>query len=435
MIKKKKTNARTQAPKKNGPSIIDKIREKRGEKKKRIGGYTKEEYAAAVDELVDDSEDDFFGRSSFTETQSTVLAVVKALVYIILIVTVSVALAVFALTCANDIFAFVKEEVVAEVTIPDYATTDEISEILYDAGVIEYPWLFRFYADLKGVDSNDYYNFVGGTYTVSSTMNYDNLMFSFIASSTVETIRITFPEGSTVDEIVEIFVENGCGSKEGFAEVMENYDFVSEYDFLAGIDMSERYYLLEGYLYPDTYDFYVGRSEDYYLCRLLDQFAKVCKDAELISVAENMGITLDELLIIASIVEKEAYYRNDIDKVSAVIWNRLNNAERFPNLECDSTIVYALSYLRGERVTELTAEDLKLDSPYNSYLYSGYTPSPICNPGYDAIACAIDPAEPESGENPYYYFVSDKAGNMYYASTLAEHEANIQKIKDLENQN
>ena len=109
MIKKKTTKSRTQAPKKKGPGIIDKIRERQSEKKKKIGGYTKEEYAAAIEELVDDADGDFFGRSSFTETQSTVLAVVKALVYIILIVTLSVALAVVALGCANDIFAFVIE--------------------------------------------------------------------------------------------------------------------------------------------------------------------------------------------------------------------------------------------------------------------------------------------------------------------------------------
>lgn len=434
MEQKKKKKSTGAAVKKTVGAVVSKIKAKKGDREKRIGGYTKAEYRAAVDELVPE-EEDFFGRNTLTETQSTVLAIIKALVYIILIVTVSVALAVFALSCANDIFAFVKEEVVAEVTIPDYATTDEISEILGDAGVIEFPWLFRFYADLKGVDSNDYYDFVGGTYTVKSTMNYDSLMFSFIASSTLETVRITFPEGSTVNEVIDIFVANGCGTKAGFIETMKNYDFAADYEFLAGVDMTNRYYLLEGYLYPDTYDFYVGKDEVYYLCRLLDQFKKVCNDAELISVSEELGITLDELLIIASIVEKEAYYRNDIDKVSAVIWNRLNTPEIYPNLECDSTIVYELSHIKGERVTELTAADLLLDIPYNSYLKPGYTPSPICNPGYDSIACAIDPAEPEDGEEPYYYFVSDKTGTMYYATTLAEHEANIQKIKDMESAN
>ena len=216
---------------------------KKPEKKEKIGGYTRAEYAAALNEL-DAEEKDFFDRKDYTETQSTVSAVIKALVYIIAIVTVSVALAVFAITCANDIFAFVKEERTVEVVIPDYATTDEISEILGEAGAIEYPWLFRFYCELKGVDSNPTYNFKGGTYTVTTNMNYDTLMLSFVETITLTTVRITFPEGSTVDEVIALFEANGCSDRDEFLECMKTYDFTEEYEFLADIDMTDRYYLL-----------------------------------------------------------------------------------------------------------------------------------------------------------------------------------------------
>ncbi len=404
---------------------------KKPDKKEVIGGYTRAEYEAALREL-DPEEKDFFDRSDYTETQSTVTAVIKALVYIIAIISVSVALAVFAISCANDIFAFVKEDKTVEVVIPEYATTDELADILSEAGAINYPWLFRFYCDLKGVDENPTYNFVGGTYTVATNMNYDTLMLSFVEKMTLTTVRITFPEGSTVDEMIALFEANGCSTREKFRECMATYDFGAEYEFLKDIDMTDRYYLLEGYLYPDTYDFYTGRSPEYYLCRMLDQFEKVFRRSGFFEVVEESEYTLDEILTIASIIEKEAYQVNDFDIVSSVIYNRLKDPETFPKLECDSTIIYALSCIAGKRVTDITLEDLELDDPYNSYREDGLPPGPICSPSYNSIACAFDPAETEKA---YYYFYSDRYGVMYYATTLKEHEANIEAVKKAEAEN
>ena len=353
-------------------------------------------------------------------------AIIKALVYIIAIITVSIALAAFAISCANDVFAFVKEEKTVEVVIPDYVTSEELSEILGEAGAINYPWLFRLYCTLKNVDTSSAYKFVGGTYTIATNMNYDTLMLSFVETLTLTTVRITFPEGSTVDEIIALFEANGCSNREDFLECMQTYDFAAEYEFLKDIDMTGRYYLLEGYLYPDTYDFYSGRKPEYYLCRLLDQFAKVFRQSKFFEAAEESEYTIDQLLTIASIIEKEAYQLNDFDIVSSVIHNRLHAPETFPYLECDSTVVYALSCIAGKRVTDISGEDLGLDDPYNSYLKEGLPPGPICSPSYNSIACAFDPAETDK---VYYYFVSDQYGTMYYATTLKEHEDNIAAIK------
>lgn len=421
-------NKNTKAPQKPAPAEKKPKKAAKADKEELIGGYTRAQYEAALHEL-DPEEKDFFDRLDYTETQSTISAIIKAVVYIVAIITVSAALAIFAISCANDIFAFVKEDRTVEVVIPDYATTDELAEILGEAGAINYPWLFRFYCDLKGVDENPSYNFVGGTYTVGTNMNYDTLMLSFVERMTLTTVRITFPEGSTVDEVIALFEANGCSTREEFLECMKTYDFGAEYEFLRDIDMTGRYYLLEGYLYPDTYDFYTGRAPEYYLCRLLDHFSKVFRQSGFFELAEEMDYTLDELMTIASIIEKEAYQQNDFDIVSSVIHNRLKDPVTFPRLECDSTIVYALSCEAGKRVTEITGEDLELDNPYNSYLFDGLTPGPICNPSYNSIACAFDPAETEK---TYYYFVSDSYGMMYYATTLAEHEANIEAIKKAE---
>lgn len=403
---------------------------KKPDKKEVIGGYTRAEYDEALRQL-DEEEKDFFSHDDFTETQSTVLAIVKALVYVIFIITVSTALAVFAVSCANDIFSFVKEEKEVEVVIPENVTTDELADILADAGAINYPWLFRFYCDIKDVDSNEVYTFIPGTYTIKTNLNYDTLMLSFIETVTLRTVRITFPEGATVDEIMALFEKNGCSTREAFIECMNTYDFAAEYEFLKGVDTTDRYYLLEGYLYPDTYDFYVGRSPEYYLDKLLSQFNKVCKRAGFFEAAEETGYTFDQMLTIASIIEKEAYMQNDFDIVSSVIHNRLSKPTTFPKLECDSTIIYFLSCEAGYRVTDITADDQAIDNPYNSYLKQGLPPGPICNPSYNSIACAFDPAETDK---PYYYFVSNKYGEMFYATTLAQHEANIAAIKKAEAQ-
>lgn len=413
---------------KNPETTPEKKIKRKPKRKELIGGYTRAQYAAALKEL-DPDEKDFFDRADYTETQSTVTAIIKALVYIIAIVTVSVALAVFAISCANDVFAFVKEERTVEVVIPDYVTSDELSEILGEAGAINYPWLFRLYCDLKDVDVSPAYKFQSGSYTISTAMNYDTLMLSFVQTTSLTTVRITFPEGATVDEIIALFEANGCSTREKFLECMETYDFTINYDFLSDIDMTGRYYLLEGYLYPDTYDFYTGRAPEYYLCRLLDQFAKVFRQSKFFEAAESTGYTIDQLITIASIIEKEAYQQNDFDIVSSVIHNRLLDPATFPRLECDSTIVYALSCEAGKRVTDITLDDLEMDNPYNSYQKDGLPPGPICNPSYNSIACAFDPADTDE---KYYYFVSDKYGTMYYATTLKDHNANIEAIKKSE---
>ena len=389
-----------------------------------ICGYTRQQYEDAISELDEPASDEPFIGRTVTESQSTVMAIIKAVVYVAFIVSMAIMIAYFGLSCANDVFAFVKDDEVIEVTIPENATSSELSEILGDAGAIEHPWLFRLYASLKGIDTNPKYTFVAGDYTITPNMNYDEMFLAFVKTSSAEVIRITIPEGYTVDEIIALFVSKGIGTKEGFVDTINNYEFEG-YDFLDEIDMTNRIYRLEGYLYPDTYEFYMGKSEAYYIYKLLDRFDQIMND-ELRAYAKERGVTIDEALAIASIIEKEAYFKNDYDIVSSVLWNRLES-NNYPNLECDTTLLYLLTHQRGERVTDLTKEELAMDHPYNSYKYEGLPPSPICNPSFTAITCALYPET-----TPYYFFVSDKEMTLYYAKTLAEHNKNIEQIKKQE---
>ena len=200
----------------------------------------------------------WFEPAGYTETVSTVHSVLKTVAYIVTITLVGCFLAYFAITRINDLYAFVKPDDEVEITIPDNATVNEITDILYDAGIIEYPSFFKLYAELKNASSR--YEFKGGSYVVNPMMNYDELFI--VLEGTVERTvkRITIPEGYTVEEIIDLFVSEGLGTKEGFENVIQNYDF--EYDFIAeldAMDYTQRKYRLEGYLYPDTYE-EIGRA-------------------------------------------------------------------------------------------------------------------------------------------------------------------------------
>ena len=255
-------------------------------------------------------------------------------------------------------------------------------------------------------------------------MNYDELLISLRPKSTRTTKRLTIPEGYNVEDIITLFVSNGIGTREGFIEAINNAEY--DYDFVAAINMSDgrRAYRLEGYLYPDTYDFYTDNDEEYYIKKLLARFDEVYSK-QLREYTEESGFTVDEIVTIASIIEKEAYYASDFDKVSAVIHNRLKKPDAFPRLECDATTVYAWLVAKGEKPADLTAEQLNFDSPYNTYVAKGLPPGAICNPSYQALTCAISP----DSESSNYFFVTDTNRFMLYAETRAGHERNVALVK------
>ena len=383
----------------------------------------KEKYSTSKN---DKKKKSWFEPAGYTETVSTVHNVLKTVIYIVSITVIACFLAYFAITRINDLYAFVKADDEVEITIPENATVNEITDILADAGVINYPSFFKFYAQLK--DASNRYEFKAGTYTVNPMMNYDQLFETFMGVQAQKILRITIPEGYTVDEIIEIFVSHGIGTKEGFENAIQNYDF--DYDFIGeldGLDYTQRKYRLEGYLFPDTYEFYSDRAETYYLYKLLDRFNEVYSQVFKDRAAE-LGMTMDEVITLASIIEKEALFQNDFEIISSVFHNRMNNPAFETNgyLESDATVVYAYQILTGERIKEVTGEHLSINSPYNTHENKGLPPGAICNPGYEAIACAL---YPESTK--YYYFVSALSGETFYATNYSAHKSNVSKVQKL----
>lgn len=356
-----------------------------------------------------------------SEGGNTIISIIKAITYMVAVLVVSVFLSVFIILVGNDIYAFVKDDTVVEITVPEYATLDDVTDLLYENNIIKYPNIFKLYANIK----KDSGKFLAGTYsTLSPMMNYDELLAAFKPKKPSGISRITIPEGYTTDEIIDLFVSKGIGTREKYVDVINNYPF--EYWFIEELTANGipegRYYRLDGYLFPDTYEFYNASTEEVVIGKLLKRFNQVFEDSFKTKAAE-LGYTVDEILTLASMIEKEAGVQSDFFNISSVFNNRLKKPATYPYLQSDATIVYAIQHETGERITP-TAEEMDYPSPYNTYQYAGLPPGPIANPSASAIRAALYPADTN-----YHYFVAASSRLTLFAETEPEHKANIEKIR------
>ena len=351
-----------------------------------------------------------------------ITGMIKTAVYLTCVLVISVFLAVGAILIGNDVFALVKDDVEVEITIADGITVKEAAQLFYENGIIKYPGVFELFASLKDVDPE---KFVAGTYKVSPTMNYERLCKVFIPKKEREIVRLTIPEGSNVMDIIKIFTDKGIGTREGFIKAINEFDYSEYFDFIDEVyaaDTADRIYRLEGYLYPDTYDFYSDAKESQIIYKLLENFDSKFSE-QMKKDAAEAGYTMDQIITIASIVQKEAYYYEDLDQIASVFFNRLAKKTTYPKLESDATTVYAIELATGTRPEKLGDAELAFNSPYNTRVYNGLTPGAICSPGYDAIMCTIYPAS-----TSYYYFVADKDGHNIYSRTYEEHKKAVAAV-------
>ena len=351
-----------------------------------------------------------------------ITGMIKTAVYLTCVLVISVFLAVGAILIGNDVFALVKDDVEVEITIGDGITVKEAAQLFYENGIIKYPGVFELFASLKDVDPE---KFVAGTYKVSPTMNYERLCKVFIPKKEREIVRLTIPEGSNVMDIIKIFTDKGIGTREGFIKAINEFDYSEYFDFIDEVyaaDTADRIYRLEGYLYPDTYDFYSDAKESQIIYKLLENFDSKFSE-QMKKDAAEAGYTMDQIITIASIVQKEAYYYEDLDQIASVFFNRLAKKTTYPKLESDATTVYAIELATGTRPEKLGDAELAFNSPYNTRVYNGLTPGAICSPGYDAIMCTIYPAS-----TSYYYFVADKDGHNIYSRTYEEHKKAVAAV-------
>ena len=381
-------------------------------KKEQDQGAPKNDEPIVVEKKVYESKK--YGNSSFS-------AIVKTVSYIGIVLFISVFLAFNIILGVNDIFAFSKSDNPVTVTIPEMPDITTVAEVLAEANVIKYQSLFELYARFKEMDG---LNFASGEYTVAPNMNYDALIYAFVPDKKPrEQVVITIPEGYSVDEIIDLFVSKGIGTRDGFIDVINNHEF--DYWFLENLEYDDdRIYRLEGYLYPDTYYFWSDSSEVTAINKLLANFKKKFSK-KWIARCEELGMTMDEVLILASIIQEEAKYTVDYGYVSSVFHNRLKSAEFDGLLQSDATIQYYYRNVYGSAKLPFTDEDRKFDCAYNTYMYKGLIPGPLSTPTIEAINSAMYPPETN-----YYYFVTDAEGYCMYAETYAGHLSNIEAIKN-----
>ncbi len=237
----------------------------------------------------------------------------------------------------------------------------------------------------------------------------------------IPTATVTFPEGFTSVQIAERLEENSVCSAADFLKLVNNEDFILSlgYTFTEFIPEAERAFLLEGYVFPDTYEFYLGDSAENVLKKILrNTSAKLTGEYTL--RAKELGYTLDEIITMASIIQEEAYTNESMHLISSVLHNRINSPD-YGKLQCDVTIHYVNDYILNSPY--LFGDMEKYKELYNTYKCTGLPEGPVCCPGIDAIEAALYPEE-----SNYYYFVTDKDWNYYFSETYAEHRA---KCKDV----
>ncbi len=337
---------------------------------------------------------------------------VKRSWWILFLITLCAGLcAAIFLLVANDVLSVTDEAVVKTVTLTEEDPA-AAAKALKAAGVIRYPVLFSVYCRL----TRDEGNLKTGNYTLSCADSYAALATTLRGNAPVRNVdvKITFPEGSTVAQMIDRLTAAGIGSAERYTEVINTADF--PYDYLPPKE-TERVYRLEGYLYPDTYWFSTRETEEAVIDKMLANFdAKFTQKYR--DRCEKLGKTPDEIVTLASMISAEARYAEEYTKVSAVFWNRLRSP-RFSFLESDATVRYAL-YCKEGILRPVTADDLALQSPYNTYHHAGLPPGAIANPGLCAINAALFPAKTKD-----YYFVAAADGHTRFARTYAEHCKNI----------
>ncbi|WHH60218.1 endolytic transglycosylase MltG [Petroclostridium sp. X23] len=300
---------------------------------------------------------------------------------------------------------------VVEVTIPQGASTRDIAKILKDKGLIKYPILFRSVSRIKHNDG-DYQQ---GKHQLDTSMDYEAIMNELKKNvDKRETKKFTIQEGLEYRQIVDKLVKENLINKEKFMDIAENGDF--DYVFLK--DLPKRKNRLEGYLFPETYEIYADATEEDIIKKMLDQFEKEFKQ-EYYDKAKQLGMTVDQVVTLASIIEREAKLDDERPLISAVFHNRLKS-KNYQLLQSCATVQYVL----GERKEVLSEEDTKIESPYNTYKYPGLPLGPIASPGRESIKAALYPAE--AG---YMFFVANSDGSHIYSKTYAEHLSAMKKVK------
>ncbi len=359
---------------------------------------------------------------------------VSTLIWAIICIAIGTSLGRILWLCAADILAFGRPDQEVVITITAEDNLDTITDKLHNSGLIQYKDLFKFYANLTDVMEEG--KISTGTFTLNTLYDYHALVGGLSSTSSYrETIEVVIPEGYTCAQIFALLEERGVCSAQELETYCETSQF-SSYWFLEDVEKGTKY-CLEGFLFPDTYEFYTNSSAKMVFITMLNGFSnhfgddvKAQLDALNVTLeakyaangasASFKPLTVKDIVIIASMIEKETAYSGESPTIASVIYNRLSNPANYPYLNIDATIVYA----QGGSSDKI---DTSLDHPYNTYKYKGLPPGPISNPGANSLKATLNPQT-----TGYYFYVLDPTAEVRshkFFKTYKEHQAFLDSLR------
>lgn len=363
-----------------------------------------------------------------SQKKSSATSVASTYVFFIIVIAISMVLSVYAIFCLNDIFGITKTQSSVTVSYSEQITSPgEAIDILADNNLIICKNFCKLFVSLETLAINNSPvdgPYEPGMYYLNGKMGLENMLVAMRGQpDTSEVVRVMIPEGFTTADIVERLANNEVCDRASLISVIESTQF--SYSLVSNLQAKDTIpYRLEGFLFPDTYDFYVGMSASGAISKFLENTEEKIPEAYR-KRAEELGFSMYEVMTIASIIQAEAGDNEQMPIIASVIENRLKDKANYPSLGCQSTS----DYINNKVAPSLSSTSAHTADYYLNYYNTnssstvvGLPEGPICNPGLKAIEAALYPEETD-----YYFFFHDIDRNLYTASTYSEFRSKIQK--------
>lgn len=348
--------------------------------------------------------------------------------FFIIVIIVSVVVSIYAILCMNDIFAITKTK--SNVTVSysqQLESSNDAINLLSEKGLIKCKNFCKLFVKLRDgfIKSNRLGGpYEAGVYYLNGKMGLEGMLLTLQGdTATSETVTLAFPEGLTVPEIVNKLSDNDVCDKAALLSVIQSTEY--SYSLVADLKASDSIpYRLEGFMFPDTYEFFIGESASSVVTKFLENGESKFTE-EFKQRCNELGYTPYEIMTIASIIQKEAANNEQMKTISAVLHNRLKDKANFPTLGCQSTADYITNKV-SPNLSSTSSHTADYYMAYyntnNSSTVVGLPAGPICNPGTAAINAALYPENSD-----VKFFFHDTKGVMYTAKTYAEFKSKVQK--------
>lgn len=357
-------------------------------------------------------------------------SVASTYLFFVIVIAISVLISIYAVFCLNDVFGITKTAQGVQVSYTqEIESPFDAIDILAEHDLVTCKNFCKLLVKLELIAFKNSTALDGpfepGTYYLNGKMGVENMLIAMLGEAeSTETVQLTFPEGFTVADIVKRLVDNEvCKDKNALLSVIQSTEF--SYSIVADLKSKDTVpYRLEGYLFPDTYDFYIGQSPSSTIETFLKNTdSKITEEDR--ARAKELGYTMDEIITIASIIQAEAGSTDQMELISGIIHNRLKDRANFPSLGCVSTS----DYIKNKVAPSLSSSSGHTSEYYLQYYNTmndskvvGLPEGPICNPGLDAIHAALYP----KSTNDVYFFHDNKR-NLYTAETYSEFKSKIRQ--------